>query len=1092
MLSRSTIDAVNDLDLVQVIGKYVELKKSGASYKGKSPFSEEKTPSFTVSPSKGCWKCFSSGKGGSNGISFLMQKDSMSYPEAIKELASTFGIQIEFDDSERSIKYQEKAERIKSISELNQAALEFFTLPANLSMIPVDRLRAKPEMYDKFSLGYAPHQNWDDLLKYLKSKGFSEEMIVRAGLASKSEKGKVYDFFRGRIMFPIFTDNARLIGFSGRNIIDETDGKKIPKIINTSETEAYSKSNSLLGIHLAKASMREKGFATKVEGNFDVTSLHSVGLDNTVAHLGSAFTNEQIQLIKKYTDTILIFADRDKAGLKSIETQTISILENGMKAYLFLPFPITEKQIQEEIEASKENLISKIDPDDFVNSKVWNINENENEFLNLIDEKKQDAVEYLVHQIYSSAKTTIEKSNAETKTAEILAVITDAQLRNSYVKLFAKEYKLERKLVEEKVKHNVAMKALVNEEEVDGFKLPRHLSKDEIQDFSEFGFYSEIEPKKIGYYFPKGNSFKDFERVSNFIIKPIFQVENKEDSKRIVEIQNPHKKVIIEITNKSLLSLNSFRETVGNQGNFYFRGNAFQHQALYIKLMAQFPFCNEIRTLGWNKSGNFFAFADGIVRNNQFKKIDAFGLTQHNDKNYYLPAFSEINKHIDDEDDFFEADRFLVYRPNKNVNVSVWSKKMIRVYENNGKLATLFLMMCCFRDIIFTNNQIFPILFGVGQPQTGKSTCARSLASIFTADQPPFNLSTGTAVGFQRRLARNRNCIVWLDEYRNDIETKRFQALKGGFDGTGAEKGIMTNDNRTKSTKINSGYVITGQHFPTIDENALLTRSILLEFTRKQEDLTAEDVREYEELNKWQIEGLSNLIIEIMAYRDHVQDCWREKYQEVYKRLYIELNNKSFEGRIMQSATCMLTILNILGEKLNLPFTYESSFELIKDHVIKQSSISLNTNVLSSFWKMLEFLSYDGLIKNEEDYRVVNCASLKVRTKEDKDEVIQFPQNKNVLFIRFQRVFPKYSEHHRKQTGENGHAETSLKAYMKSDKKIFIGNVKSIPFGNNQTSAYAFDYDALPLVLKDVVTGAFSSNQTDTYTLPEKEDQTPF
>lgn len=1075
MLRNSTIDAVNELDLIQVISKYCELKKSGASYKGKSPFTEEKSPSFTVSPAKGCWKCFSTGKGGASAISFVMQKENMTFPEAVKEIASSFGIPIEFDSSDRSIQYQEKAERIKTLTEVNQAALEFFTQKENLDLIPADKMRAKQEIYEKFALGYAPEsENWNALLNYLKGKGFSEDLVIKSGLAKKSDKGKVYDFFRGRIMFPIFTDSGKLIGFSGRNILPEGDKIKIPKILNSPETEAYSKSNSLLGIHLAKHHMREMGYAIKVEGNFDVTSLHAIGLTNTIAPLGTAFTNEQMNMIRKHTDTVMLFVDNDKAGKSKILRDTINCLENSLKVYLYIP---------KEEGMDPDDLVKSVNPKDYENLK------------NSIIDEKLDAVEYIVKQLYDEAKSTIEKTTAEIKTAEILAAITDAQLRNSYVKLFAKEYKLERRTVEEKVKVNLAAKSVLNDEEVDGFVLPRHLSKDEIQDFSEFGFYKEIDPKKIGYYFPKGNSHKDFERVCNFIIKPVFQVENKDDSKRIVEIQNPHKKIIIEITNKALLSLPAFREAVGNHGNFYFRGNAYQHQALYIKLMAQFPFCKEIKTLGWNKEGNFFAFADGIIRDNQFKKIDLFGIVEHNDKKYFLPAFSEINKNIDDDDDFYEADRFLRYRPNHDIDMNIWCKKMERVYGNNGIWSSIFFMACCFRDIVFTNSNFFPILFNVGQPQTGKSTCSRSLASIFTADQPPFNLSTGTVVGFQRKLARNRNCIAWLDEYRNDIDVKRFQALKGGFDGAGAEKGIMSNDNRTKVSKINSGYIISGQHYPTIDENALLTRVILLEFMRKLDELSDQDIKEYEELSKWELDGLSNLILEVVAYRDYFNDNWRKYYQETYKELTYKISLNNYEGRIMQSFCCLLTTLKLLNHKLKLHFEYSKVFELGCEYIQNQSAISSETNVLSSFWKMLEFLSYDGLLKNDEDYKVINCSSLKIRGKADKEEVISFPTNKNVLFIRFQRIFPKYSENHRKQTGENGHAETSLKAYMKSDKKSFIGNVKAVDFGSGQTSAYAFDYDALMLTLKDVQVGSFSPNPDSLFYTPgikTEEDQQPF
>lgn len=1096
MLSRSTIDAVNDLDLVQVIAKFVpDLKKAGASYKAKSPFTEEKSPSFTVSPSKGCWKCFSTGKGGANAISFVMQKFNMTYPEAIKELASTFGIAVEFDDSARSKEYQEKAEKIKTLTEVNQVALEFFTSEENLRLIPVDKMRAKPETYEKFALGFAP-DSWDALLKHLKAEGFSEELIIQAGLAKKNEKGKVFDFFRGRIMFPIFTDSNKLIGFSGRNILEAPAGKTIPKILNTAETEAYSKGNSLLGIHLAKQSMREMGFAVKVEGNFDVTSLHSVGLTNTVAHLGSAFTKEQIEIVKKYTDTILIFADRDKAGLSAVRNQAADILEAGMKVYLFIPYPITEEQLQNDAQAILEKKIFKIDPDDFVNSKIWNIDKKKNEFLELIEESKTDAVEWLVNSFYAEAKTTIDKTNAERQTVELLSVIADAQLRNSYVKLFAKEYKIERKSVEETVKNNLIAKAKENMDEVDGFVLPRHLSKDEIQDFSEFGFYKEEDPKKIGYYFPRGNSFKDFERVTNFIIKPVFQVGSKDDSDRIIEIQNPHKKTIIEIKNKQWLSLQGFREAVANHGNFWFKGSAFQHQNFYIKYMSKFLYCQPLTTLGWQPDNKFYAFADGIAYDKNFKRIDEYGLIEKNGEKYFLPAFSKINTVFKNDQDDYVADRYLKYNFNEEVNYNLWSKQIQKVYGNNGVITSLYMIACCFRDVIYQSTNVFPLLFFVGQPQTGKSTCARSLSRVFCFNQPEFNLNSGTVNGFQRRISRVRNSFVWLDEYTNDLDDKRFQALKSLFDGVGAEKAIMSNDNRTKQVLINSGAGISGQHYPTRDENSLLLRTVLLEFTKKQEEFTQEEVDEYNILNAWQKKGLSNLILEVISWRDYFEDQWQTEFDEVSRKMKIDLAAISYEGRTLQSLSILVTVLKIMGSKIDIPMDYQETFELCKEWIINQSSIASDTNILNSFWKMLEFLSFDNILKNNEDYKVVNCASINVRGKDDQDHTITFPQNKNVLFIRFQRVYPKYAEYHRKQTGENGHAETSLKSYMKSDKKSFLGNVKTVNFENGKTSAYAFDFDKLNLSLKDVVIGAFSpaveTHYTPAIVNANKEDDTPF
>jgi hypothetical protein len=576
----------------------------------------------------------------------------------------------------------------------------------------------------------------------------------------------------------------------------------------------------------------------------------------------------------------------------------------------------------------------------------------------------------------------------------------------------------------------------------------------------------------------------------------VFQVGSKDDSDRIIEIQNPHKKTIIEIKNKQWLSLQGFREAVANHGNFWFKGSAFQHQNFYIKYMSKFLYCQPLTTLGWQPDNKFYAFADGIAYDKNFKRIDDYGLIEKNGEKYFLPAFSKINTVFKNDQDDYVADRYLKYNFNEEVNYKLWSEQIQKVYGNNGIITSLYMIACCFRDVIYQSTNVFPLLFFVGQPQTGKSTCARSLSRIFCFNQPEFNLNSGTVNGFQRRISRVRNSFVWLDEYTNDLDDKRFQALKSLFDGVGAEKAIMSNDNRTKQVLINSGAGISGQHYPTRDENSLLLRTVLLEFTKKQEEFTQAEVDQYNILNGWQKKGLSNLILEVVSWRDYFEDQWQTEFDDVSRRMKIELAAISYEGRTLQSLSILVTVLKIMGSKIDIPMDYEEVFEICKEWIVNQSSIASDTNILNSFWKMLEFLSFDGILKNNEDYKVACVSSLKVRGKDDKDVVLEFPQNKNVLFVRFQRVFPKYSEHHRKQTGENGHAETSLKSYMKSDKKSFIGNVKTVEFDNGKTSAYAFDFDKLNLSLKDVVTGAFSPVQETAYTPAimnaNKEDDDPF
>lgn len=1071
MLSRSTIDTVDELSLQDAIGKYILLKKKGAGYEALSPFVEEKTPSFKVSPSKGMWKCFSSGIGGSSPISFVMEFKKMSYVEAIKDLAEKFHISIEYDDSERAQEFMRREEKKKSLYDINSLALEFFE--SQLINIPEQKKRAKDISYTHYSIGYAP-KGTTNLKEYLLKKGISIQMMVDAGLVDQSQEtpGTYYDKFRERIVFPIFSRNGKIVGFSGRYIGDKGP-KEVVKVLNTKETDVYHKSESLLGLYQAIKGIQQMGYATLVEGNFDMTSLYEQGLPNVVASLGTALTQSHVELIKKFTSIICICGDIDDAGIKALEKNTRLFLENGFTVYMFIPSmdnnslaeivskikkvkqDFAAKQITEEEYLSKKKELE-TDPDDMVQLKEWT----KNEFFNVFQNRKRDAVEEFAAMYFSEADTTIKKSGATNKLTELIACVQDVTLRNAYVKDLVKPYGIDRKSVEDQLKVELAKK-LPMEEEGSKTKLPSYLKPEDIEDFKEFGFYHEQSKDKIGYYFPSGNGF---ERVSNFLIKPIIQVADKRESKRILEIKNKSKTILIELPNKSFASPQIFEELVMNHGNFDFQGSAKQFKKLRQKFLEQFPFCTQIKTLGWQKKG-FWAFSDGIVIDGIFKKVDPYGICYVGEEKYFLPAFSLINLDNDEEDDDYESDRSFVYRASK-VTFSEWSKKMIRVHQDNGMWAILYCIASIFREFIFNSVTNFPHFFGFGQVQTGKSTCARSMNSIFFGHQTPFLLSSGTNPGFYRRLARTRNAAVWFDEYSNEIDEKKFQALKGAFDGSGHERAVLSRDNRTETTKINSPLIITGQYLPTRDDNSLFTRSIMRTFSRKSQDLTIDDIKEHEELEEWEQNGLSNLIVDVLRFRDFFEENFRPFFSKTVMDLKVDLDGSDYVGRVMTNYAVVITIARMFIDKLNLPFKYEEVYEQGKESIISQSEQVSDSDALRSFWKMLEVMSWNYVIKKDQDYMVKTENSVTYREGRAGNKIKRYDQPTRVLYIRFSHVHMLYMQEHRKTFSQNGVPEQSIMSYMKTS-KAFIGNCAAINFNGNKTSAYAFNYDELQLSLKD-------------------------
>ena len=326
MISKDTIDKVFEFSRVEeVISDFIALKKSGANYKGLSPFTNEKTPSFVVSPSKQIWKDFSSGKGG-NVIAFLMEHEQFNYPESIRYLANKYNIEI-IETVESSENIEERNER-ESLFIINNFASSFFQdkLLENkeINKYLLDR-GLSSNTIKNFNLGYSIDSQ-NDFYKKAKKNGYSDEYLKETGLVIASDNKKI-DRFRGRIIFPIKSIAGRVLGFGGR-IIDSN--KKIAKYINSPESKIYNKSKILYGIYESKQFIVKDDTCLLVEGYMDVIQLHEHGIKNVLASSGTSLTKDQIILIKRLTSNIIVLFDGDQAGLSASLRSIDMILEEGL------------------------------------------------------------------------------------------------------------------------------------------------------------------------------------------------------------------------------------------------------------------------------------------------------------------------------------------------------------------------------------------------------------------------------------------------------------------------------------------------------------------------------------------------------------------------------------------------------------------------------------------------------------------------------------------------------------------------------------------------------------------------------------------
>ena len=338
MIPAQTVDLVMQTALIEeVVGDYVELKKSGSSFRGLSPFTNEKTPSFYVLPEKGIFKCFSSGKGGST-VTFLMELEKLSFPEAIKQLAQRYGIEIQ-EEEVTPEQHQARTER-ESLLALNAWAQNWLTNQMHetdegkaIALSYFESRGFRKPILDKFKIGYCP-DSWDALSQAALDAGYEKDRLLTLGLVKETD-GKPWDFFKGRVMFPIRDVTGRTIAFGGRTLRSD---KKIAKYFNSPESPLYHKGKVLFGLHLAKPAITKEDRVLLVEGYTDVMAMHQAGIENVVSSSGTALTVEQIKLVRRYTKNVTVLFDGDDAGIRASLRGTDLLLAEGLNVQVVL-FP---------------------------------------------------------------------------------------------------------------------------------------------------------------------------------------------------------------------------------------------------------------------------------------------------------------------------------------------------------------------------------------------------------------------------------------------------------------------------------------------------------------------------------------------------------------------------------------------------------------------------------------------------------------------------------------------------------------------------------------------------------------------------------
>ena len=423
MIPQETIGKIFDsADIVEVIGDFIHLKKSGSNFKGLSPFANEKTPSFMVSPGKRIFKDFSSGKGG-NVVTFLMEHEQLSYPEALKWLANKYNIEIE--EAEETKEQIEAKHQKEALYLAHQFASEFFKTSLKDSnegkSVGLSYLKKRGynlNTIEEFELGYSP-DDYNALENEAKKANYSLGPLKISGLIKEGEKGN-YDFFRGRIIFPIHNITGRIIGFGGRTL--RTD-KKVAKYFNSPESDIYNKSNVLYGLFQSKNEIIKIDSCLLVEGYTDVISLHHNGIKNAVSSSGTSLTEGQIRLIKRFTNNVVILYDSDPAGINASFRGVDMILKAGLNVKVVL-FPEGE------------------DPDSYAHQL------SNEDFKSYLNDNQIDFISFKANHLLEKTKNDpINISKTINDIIISISIIPDAVSRSVYIKKTAQIFEMDEELL---------------------------------------------------------------------------------------------------------------------------------------------------------------------------------------------------------------------------------------------------------------------------------------------------------------------------------------------------------------------------------------------------------------------------------------------------------------------------------------------------------------------------------------------------------------------------------------------------------------------------------------------------------------------
>ena len=1002
MISESTINKVRILPIEDILKPYVKLSRKGLTLMGLCPFHSERTGSFAVTPSKKLFHCFSCNRGG-DGIAFIMEKENLTFMEAVTFIAKNNGIPVEYSDEERSEEELLEAKHKESLFVTLDLLHRFFV--ENLRMEMTDESRAAREYaYGRWSeefcsiagIGYAP-KDGNTFMEYCRVKGLNEESLFELGMFKRSEDGSIYAMFRQRIMIPIRNRWGRIMFFTARYI---GKNEKAPKYINSSTSIVYSKGKTLFGIDRASR-QRDADYFIVVEGAPDVLRMQSVGYENTVATLGTAWTDSQFEQLKRFTSSLCFIPDSDTVDGKQYGPGFEAVMANGASA-IKKGFHVTVRELPFAVQNRKN------DADSYIHCKE--------DYSSL---KEKHFIVWLAQKRFCIADSLVEERKYVAEIADLLRYVKDQLIFDQCIEQLAKlhgKVKLWRDAVTQargearkKQEHGSSMNEMQREAEL----------------LRQFGLFV-----RENCYYAIGEEEEEPARISNFIMEPLFHIEDENNATRIFRMRNMYDVCrVIELKESELCSLSNFQQKAGSLGNYVWLAKIDKLNRVKEYLYSKTDTAERIRKLGWNASEEFFAFGNGILYGGSFKNVDDLGIVRGiNGKAFYIPATSKIYLH---NQEIFQFERLMVHENRNGVKLYDFASRLIGVFGENASIALCYLLATLFRDIIFRRTRHFPILNLFGEKGTGKTTLATSLQSFFLHGVDPPNLGVTSVPAMNDRVSQAVNTLVVLDEYKNDLDIRKIAYLKGLWGGGGQTKKNTNTDGMAAQTIVSTGVALCGQDKPTQDM-ALYTRVIFLAFSKTS--FNQVEKRNYEDLVALCNMGLTHLTIEILNHRELFEKNFSEIYSITKRELAVKFENENIHDRIFGNWVIPLAAYRTLETVLDMPFSYADLFETATKGVRSQNELAQESSEVADFWNMLQGFQTSGKCVDKAHYRIRYMKSFRpISVKED----IEFKEARPILYLNMAAVASLFNSRNMNATANRSNWST-ITSYLKSHSS-FLG-----------------------------------------------------